>query len=89
LAQRLRPKHSEVSSEPIESADLAAALALLTDELREVVVARTWGGLSFEQIAELAGCSISTAHRRYEAGIAALRERLEVPCPMKTTSRTR
>jgi RNA polymerase sigma-70 factor (ECF subfamily) len=45
-----------------------------------VVVARTWGGLGFEQIAELVGCSTSTAHRRYVAGLAALRERLEDAC---------
>jgi len=69
---------------------VAAALASLEAELREVVVARTWGGLGFEQIAALVGCSTSTAHRRYIAGLAALRERLNETCPAstKTTGRT-
>ena len=58
-----------------------AALESLPAELREAIVARLWGGLTLEQLAELAGCSVSTAHRRYEAGIAALRERLGVECP--------
>jgi RNA polymerase sigma-70 factor (ECF subfamily) len=37
--------------------------------------------LTFEQIGELTGVSSSTAHRRYLAGLSALRERLRVPCP--------
>jgi RNA polymerase sigma-70 factor (ECF subfamily) len=54
-------------------------LAELPLEQREVVVARIWGGLTFEEVARLAGCSLPTAHRRYQAGLAALRERLEGP----------
>ena len=38
-----------------------AALQRLPLEQREAIVARLWGGLSFEQIAEVAGCSASTA----------------------------
>ena len=60
---------------------LAAALERLPGEQREVIVARLWGGLSFEEIAEVAGCSASTAFRRYSAGIDALRQELGVPCP--------
>jgi RNA polymerase sigma factor (sigma-70 family) len=81
LASRLRPtttQHEEPTVDPLE---LAAALESLDEPLREAVIARTWGGLGFEQIAELASCSVSTAHRRYEAGLAALRERLELSCP--------
>ena len=33
-----------------------------------------------EQVASVTGCSLTTAHRRFEAGIAALRERLGVSC---------
>ena len=57
------------------------ALEQLPPEQREVIVARLWGGLSFEQIAAVAGCSASTAFRRYEAGIEALRRLLGVSCP--------
>jgi RNA polymerase sigma-70 factor (ECF subfamily) len=48
-------------------------------EQREVVVARIWGGLTFEEVARLAGCSLPTAQRRYQAGLAVLRERLDCP----------
>jgi RNA polymerase sigma-70 factor (ECF subfamily) len=65
----------------------AALQALPLDE-REVIVAHLWGGLTFEQIAGLAGCSSSTAHRRYVAGLAALRERLQMPCPNRRTTPT-
>jgi RNA polymerase sigma-70 factor (ECF subfamily) len=58
-----------------------AALQSLAPEQREVIVARLWGGLTLEQAAAAAGCSVSTAHRRYEAGIQALRERLGATCP--------
>jgi RNA polymerase sigma-70 factor (ECF subfamily) len=58
-----------------------AALAALPAGQREVIVARLWGRLTLEQAAAAAGCSVSTAHRRYEAGIQALRERLGVTCP--------
>lgn len=52
-------------------------LAELPLELREVIVPRLWGGLTFEEIADLVGCSLATAHRRYQMGLAQLRERLE------------
>jgi RNA polymerase sigma factor (sigma-70 family) len=64
--------------------DVAAAtqaLQALPLEQREIIVAHLWGGLTFEQIAEVTGCSSSTAHRGYIAGLTALRERLRVPCP--------
>ena len=40
-------------------------LAELELDCREVIVARIWGGLTFDQIARLQGCSLTTAHRRY------------------------
>ena len=52
-------------------------LADLPLELREVIVARLWGGLTFDDIAGLVGCSLPTAHRRYHTGLTQLRERLE------------
>jgi RNA polymerase sigma factor (sigma-70 family) len=51
----------------------AAALDSLAIDEREVVVLRIWGGRSFEEIAELIGKSTSTAHRRFETGLQALR----------------
>jgi RNA polymerase sigma-70 factor (ECF subfamily) len=64
----------------------ADVLTGLPPEEREAVVARVWGGLSFEQIGELLGASAATAHRRFAAGLTLLRERLRVPCPtMRST----
>jgi RNA polymerase sigma-70 factor (ECF subfamily) len=61
----------------LDAQDATRFLAELPLELREVIVARLWGGLTFEEIAQLAGCSLPTAHRRYQAGLLELRERLE------------
>jgi RNA polymerase sigma-70 factor (ECF subfamily) len=68
-------------------ADVAvAALERLGLEQREVIVARHWAGLSFEQIAEMVGCSASTAFRRYTAGIEDLRIHLGVLCPNRSSN---
>ncbi|MDG3005049.1 RNA polymerase sigma factor [Paludisphaera mucosa] len=65
----------------LDAREAAAHLAGLDPEAREVVTARIWGGLTFEQVAELQGCSTAAAHRRYKLGLARLLERLERPCP--------
>jgi RNA polymerase sigma-70 factor (ECF subfamily) len=57
-----------------------AALQGLPLDQREVIVARLWGGLSFEEIAVVADCAASTAFRRFSAGIDALREALGAVC---------
>ncbi|MHB8973769.1 MAG: RNA polymerase sigma factor [Pirellulaceae bacterium] len=49
-------------------------LASLSIEQRETVVARIWGGLSFEEIANLTETSRATAHRRYLSAIETLRK---------------
>jgi RNA polymerase sigma-70 factor (ECF subfamily) len=67
----------------LDAGAAVAALQKLPLEQREVIVARLWGGLGFEQIGALAGCAPSTAFRRYSAGIDALRKELGVPCPIR------
>jgi RNA polymerase sigma factor (sigma-70 family) len=69
------------AADRIDAGIAATALESLSIELREVVVARIWGGLSFQQIGHLVGVSDSAAHRRYEAALLALRQKLRVPCP--------
>lgn len=69
---------AEAEIDGLDAADAVAALESLPPEQREVIVARLWGGLTLEQAADAAGCAVSTAYRRYEAGIAALRSRLGV-----------
>jgi RNA polymerase sigma factor (sigma-70 family) len=61
----------------IDAAAASRLVAELDSETREVIVARIWGGLTFDEIARLQGCSLTTAHRRYHAGLARLQERLE------------
>ena len=85
-AHRGEPWLVSCDADRLDAAAAARALAELPIDEREVIVARLWGGLSLEDTAELAGTSVSTAHRRYQQGIAALRERLEPPCPAKKST---
>jgi RNA polymerase sigma factor (sigma-70 family) len=99
-SERRRRHHETVAAArsptwfaPVEGAAMdaeiaAAALTGLPPEEREAVVARVWGGLSFEQIGELLGSSAATAHRRFAAGLTLLRERLNVPCPSSRSTPT-
>ena len=63
----------------------AAPLHCLAHERREVIVAHHWGGLSFEQIEPVIGCSASTAFRRYTAGVG-YRIQLGVVCPKNSSN---
>jgi RNA polymerase sigma factor (sigma-70 family) len=71
---------------PLDAQLAARALEELSDEKREVVIARIWGGLTFEEIGEFAAISASEAHRRYEAGLAGLQKRLGVTWLTKTAT---
>jgi RNA polymerase sigma factor (sigma-70 family) len=83
VAQQGEPWFAAPTSERFDAAAATAALEQLPIEQREIIVARLWGGLSLEQLAELTGSSTSTVHRRYQLGLLALRERLGVVCPQK------
>ena len=76
----------EPAADGLDADEAVAALQCLSMDEREIIVARLWGGLSFEQIAEVAGCSASTAFRRFSAGIHALRKELGLPCPTTPSS---
>lgn len=76
-AQRADAWFEPAEGDRMDAAQAARSLESLPAEQREVIVARLWGGLSFQEIGELVGTSSSSAHRRYEAGLTALRERLE------------
>jgi RNA polymerase sigma factor (sigma-70 family) len=68
-------REPEVDGMDAEAA--VAALRKLPAEQREVVIAHIWAGLTFQQIAAGAGCSPSSAHRQFNAAIAALRKELK------------
>lgn len=58
-----------------EAALLGEALLQLTPEQREVVLLRTFEGLAWREVAELAGVALPTAFSRYRAALNALRKR--------------
>jgi RNA polymerase sigma factor (sigma-70 family) len=72
---------AEAAIDGLDAADAVVALQALPDAERDAIVARLWGNLTLEQHAAAAGCSVSTAQRRYEAGIQRLRERFGVRWP--------
>ena len=72
----------------LDAAEAAQAMRQLPIEERETIVARLWGGLTFDEIAQLTGSSTSTVHRWYQAGLNSLRERLGVECQRKKSQTT-
>jgi RNA polymerase sigma factor (sigma-70 family) len=71
----------ESALDGLDAATAVDVLQSLPDEQREVIILRLWSDLTLDQIAAACDCSLSTAHRRYEAGIVALQERLGETCP--------
>ena len=61
--------------------EVKRVLDQLESPYREVVVARIWGGLSFEQIAHAVGSSTSSVHRYYQQGLTHIRQALGTSWP--------
>ncbi|MEO0039806.1 MAG: polymerase sigma factor SigW [Verrucomicrobiota bacterium] len=57
-------------------ASLADSLRRLPDEQREVVVLKTWGGLTFDEIGEQLSISPNTAASRWRYAMEALRRNI-------------
>ena len=53
---------------------LVAALAVLTEEQRRVLLLRYYGDMQFSEIAEVVGCPLNTALSHCRRGLQALRE---------------
>ncbi|QDU58790.1 RNA polymerase sigma factor [Aeoliella mucimassa] len=70
---------------PGERAELLTAVAELPELLREVVLLKTWGNLTFDEMAEVLGKSSSSLHREYGRAIQVLRNEWDTPCE-KTTN---
>ena len=62
----------DVGGEEFDAGELAGMLDRLPPLEREIVVARIWGELPFERIAELTEISSSSVHRRYLRALLAL-----------------
>jgi RNA polymerase sigma factor (sigma-70 family) len=82
-AGRGQPWFESADGDRLDAAAATDALKHLPVEQREAIVARLWGGLSFEEIARLSEMSLSKVYRSYQRGLAALRERLDVSCSTK------
>lgn len=62
------------SNSEAEASELRSLLEKLTQEQREVVAAKLWGQLTFDEIADLQKSSKATVWRIYNSAIEALRE---------------
>ena len=83
VAHRGEPWLVPSEGDRLDAVAAARALEELPGHQREVIVARLWGNLSFEEIARLTGSTMSTVHRWYQRGLATLRERLCGVCREK------
>ena len=59
------------------SAAVAEAMALLPDEQRTAIVLKEYHGMTFQEIADLQGCPLSTVKTRLYQGLSQLRRHLE------------
>jgi RNA polymerase sigma factor (sigma-70 family) len=90
-SQRRKSRHLKVAGgeqwltvnfdSQLDAVTVTDSLKELDADLREIITARIWGELSFEQIGDLLNTSSSTAHRRYVEGLELLREKLGATCP--------
>lgn len=86
VTRRDEPWFEPDYAEELDARAAADALKALPEPQREIIIAHIWGGLTFEQIGQVVGCSSSTAHRHYSDGLSSLRERLRSPCTEHTTT---
>ncbi len=56
---------------------LTEALSRLAEDVREIVLSKIWGNLTFREIAELTGRPISSVHLDYQQGLDQLRTLLK------------
>ena len=77
------------SAEPVETVEdlvsrrelgraVAKAMAMLPDEQRTAIVLKEYHGLTFQEIADLLDCPLSTVKTRLYQGLTVLRKQLEL-----------
>src|SRR5689334_19047263 len=59
------------------SAVVAEAMALLPEEQRTAIILKEYHGMTFQEIADLQGCPLSTVKTRLYQGLSVLRRHLE------------
>jgi RNA polymerase sigma-70 factor (ECF subfamily) len=73
-------------ADALEMKETLQAMERLDDDLRETLVAKIWGHLSFEEIGQASGMSAATAFRRYQQALEQLRQRLGEKQPANKAS---
>jgi len=84
--RRQKHEHQRATERPVwletppdtslRAEELQKSLDALPLEQREIVIARIWGGLTFDEIAAMTGDSRTTVHRRYGEALETLRQKL-------------
>lgn len=68
---------NETQEDVEQLTELTELLRTLEEPIREIVVAKIWGNLTFREIAELQNRPISSVHADYQQGLARLRTLFE------------
>ncbi len=89
VAARGEPWFEMTEGDRLDAVAASDALRQLPVQQREAIVARLWGGLSFEEIARLGGASLTSVYRCYQRGLATLRERLGESCRTRTETKSK
>lgn len=80
LAER-RPNWFEARPEDqLDAQQAQETLSALPQEQREVIVLRIWAGMTLREVADVVGQPISTVFSRYQAGLGAMRRKMEQSC---------
>lgn len=58
----------------VAASDVLEGLDSLNPDHREMIIAKVWGDLTFEELAELMNCSPASAYRRYIAALTDLKK---------------
>lgn len=88
LAEGVDPAELAAEQGPVESIEdlvsrrelsavVEEAMALLPDEQRTAIVLKEYHGMTFQEIADLQGCPLSTVKTRLYQGLTVLRRHLE------------
>ena len=75
-AEQREPWFTSESDSMVDASEMQFLLSELPALDREIVVARIWGDMSFEQIAELVERSMSFVYRRYQCTLIVLEKKM-------------
>lgn len=79
ISSELRVDPSNDHAETTRKLDIEHHLDSLSDDQRSIVVAKIWGQLSFDQIAEMLEVSRSSVYREYQTSLQILKQSMSKP----------